>query len=203
MEAPVQADSLSHAFNSCISQLILHVTSETIALSQSPDSKYIVRFIVLLQLNQKPIIIQAASSASGVVNIYDSAEAMNSPSSVKPLKSVMNITTRVDTVRVARILFLNLKPFKSDDDDCFVLFFAVCSGSFIQPLQLVWHPSSELLSISSHSKKEAFRLVHAPSFSVFSNWPTAATPLHSVSSTAFSSNGMRQLFLYFERYSFF
>ena len=62
----------------------------------------------------------------------------------------------------------------------------------LSPLQLAWHPSSELLSISSHSKKEAFRLVHAPSFSVFSNWPTASTPLHSVSSVAFSSNGMQR-----------
>ncbi len=32
--------------------------------------------------------------------------------------------------------------------------------------------------------------MHAPSFSVFSNWPTSSTPLHSVSSVAFSGNGM-------------
>ena len=44
---------------------------------------------------------QAAASTSGVVNIYDAAEAMGSPSTVKPLKSIMNITTRVDTVRPA------------------------------------------------------------------------------------------------------
>ena len=44
---------------------------------------------------------QAAASTSGVVNIYDAAEAMASPSTVKPLKSIMNITTRVDTVRPA------------------------------------------------------------------------------------------------------
>jgi hypothetical protein len=47
---------------------------------------------------------QAASSASGVVNIYDAAEAINSPSAVKPVKSVMNITTRVDSVHFAQFL---------------------------------------------------------------------------------------------------
>ena len=116
---------------------------------------------------------------------------MNSPSTVKPLKSIMNITTRVETVRfsstLARITWIALHCCSSRFLTVAIFF----DGSF-KTLQLAWHPSSELLSISSHSKKEAFRLVHAPSFSVFSNWPTASTPLHSVSSAAFSSNGNQQ-----------
>jgi len=48
---------------------------------------------------------------------------------------------------------------------------------------------SQLMAFSSRSKKDAFRLVHVDSKTVFSNWPTPATPLHRVSSFDFSPNG--------------
>lgn len=43
--------------------------------------------------------------------------------------------------------------------------------------------------MSSRLKKDALRLVHLPSLTVFSNWPTGRSPLHYVHSTAFSPGG--------------
>lgn len=47
---------------------------------------------------------------------------------------------------------------------------------------------SQLLAISSHSKKDQFKLIHLPSMRVFPNWPTSTTPLSYVSSFDFSPN---------------
>ncbi|CAM6126694.1 unnamed protein product [Calypogeia fissa] len=48
---------------------------------------------------------------------------------------------------------------------------------------------SQILAISSRMKKDALRLVHLPSYTVFSNWPTFKTPLHYVHSMDFSPGG--------------
>lgn len=39
---------------------------------------------------------------------------------------------------------------------------------------------SEILAIASQRKKDALKLLHVPSLSVFSNWPTRGTPLSYV-----------------------
>jgi U3 small nucleolar RNA-associated protein 18 len=44
----------------------------------------------------------------------------------------------------------------------------------------------QILLMASRMKKDALRLVHLPSATVFANWPTAATPLHYVHSAGFS-----------------
>ncbi|KAL6940153.1 hypothetical protein ACO0QE_004048 [Hanseniaspora vineae] len=46
----------------------------------------------------------------------------------------------------------------------------------------------QLLCIASRSTKDALRLVHLPSGTVFSNWPNSGTPLGKVTSVKFSSN---------------
>ncbi|KAG8831431.1 hypothetical protein FRC17_003167 [Serendipita sp. 399] len=46
--------------------------------------------------------------------------------------------------------------------------------------------NSELLVISSRVKKDQLRLVHLPSLSVYSNWPTFNSPLGRISTSAFS-----------------
>jgi U3 small nucleolar RNA-associated protein 18 len=48
---------------------------------------------------------------------------------------------------------------------------------------------SQILALSSRTKKDALRLVHVPSNTVFSNWPTPKTPLQYVHSMAFSPGG--------------
>lgn len=50
-------------------------------------------------------------------------------------------------------------------------------------------PDGNLLAMGSSLEMDAFRLVHVPSRTVFSNWPTANTPIHYASSAAFSPRG--------------
>ncbi|KAG0165972.1 U3 snoRNP protein [Apophysomyces sp. BC1015] len=47
---------------------------------------------------------------------------------------------------------------------------------------------SQLMAISSNRKRDAFKLVHLPSCTVYSSWPTDKTPLGYVSSFDFSPN---------------
>jgi len=46
---------------------------------------------------------------------------------------------------------------------------------------------SQLLAIASNTKKDQLRMVHLPSLTSFSNWPTSGTPLGHVTSMDFSS----------------
>ncbi|TFY60987.1 hypothetical protein EVG20_g7224 [Dentipellis fragilis] len=45
---------------------------------------------------------------------------------------------------------------------------------------------SQLLAIASNVKKDQMRLIHLPSLTAFSNWPTSSTPLGHVTSIDFS-----------------
>ncbi|AET40656.1 Utp18p Ecym_6275 [Eremothecium cymbalariae DBVPG len=54
---------------------------------------------------------------------------------------------------------------------------------------LEFSPNGEMLTIASRATKDAFRIVHLPSGTVFSNWPTSGTPLGRVTSVAFSPRG--------------
>ncbi|KAM9907579.1 hypothetical protein OXX69_006381 [Metschnikowia pulcherrima] len=54
---------------------------------------------------------------------------------------------------------------------------------------LAFSPDGQILCISSKQKKDALKLVHLPSGTVFSNWPTSGTPLGRVTVTEFSPNG--------------
>ncbi|KAG1679825.1 hypothetical protein FOA52_012738 [Chlamydomonas sp. UWO 241] len=54
---------------------------------------------------------------------------------------------------------------------------------------LAFSPDGQVLALASRMKKDAMRLVHVPTLTVFSNWPTARSPLHYVHSLAFSPNG--------------
>jgi len=48
-------------------------------------------------------------------------------------------------------------------------------------------PDGQLLVISSKWKKDALRLVHLPSCTVYKNWPTSSTPLGKITALAFAS----------------
>ncbi|PSK46329.1 hypothetical protein B9Z65_5297 [Elsinoe australis] len=50
---------------------------------------------------------------------------------------------------------------------------------------VVVSPDGQLVAISSRWKKDALRLVHLPSCTVYKNWPTKATPLGRITSLAF------------------
>ena len=51
---------------------------------------------------------------------------------------------------------------------------------------LAFNPDGQMLAAASSLKRNALRLLHVPSRTVFSNWPTSKTPLHYVHSLAFS-----------------
>ena len=53
---------------------------------------------------------------------------------------------------------------------------------------LCFNSDSQILSMSSRRKKDSLKMVHLPSFGVFSNWPTLKTPLRYVSAVDFSPN---------------
>jgi U3 small nucleolar RNA-associated protein 18 len=48
--------------------------------------------------------------------------------------------------------------------------------------------SSEILTLASRTKTDSLKLVHLPSMSVFSTWPTSNTPLGHVTAVDFSRN---------------
>ncbi|KAI7899951.1 WD40-repeat-containing domain protein [Cokeromyces recurvatus] len=47
---------------------------------------------------------------------------------------------------------------------------------------------SQLMVISSQSKRDQLRIIHVPTATAYSNWPTDRTPLNDVTSVAFSPN---------------
>ncbi|KAG9228350.1 U3 small nucleolar RNA-associated protein-like protein [Amylocarpus encephaloides] len=60
-------------------------------------------------------------------------------------------------------------------------------GQFTKPTShLEISPDGQILVFSAGLKKNALRLVHLPSCTVYKNWPTDQTPLGRVSSVAFS-----------------
>jgi U3 small nucleolar RNA-associated protein 18 len=54
---------------------------------------------------------------------------------------------------------------------------------------LTFNGDGQMLAMSSRLKRDSLRLVHLPSCTVFSNWPSSKTPLHYVWCTAFSPTG--------------
>ncbi|CUM64226.1 uncharacterized protein PRCAT00001820001 [Priceomyces carsonii] len=53
---------------------------------------------------------------------------------------------------------------------------------------LSFSPDGQILCISSRAKRDALRLVHLPTGSVYANWPTSGTPLGRVTAVDFSPN---------------
>lgn len=47
---------------------------------------------------------------------------------------------------------------------------------------------SQLMAISSHEARDALRMVHLPSGSVYQNWPTERTPFGRITTMDFSAN---------------
>lgn len=54
---------------------------------------------------------------------------------------------------------------------------------------LTLSPDGQLLVIASRWKRDALRLIHLPSCTVYRNWPTAATPLGRITSVAITTWG--------------
>ena len=53
---------------------------------------------------------------------------------------------------------------------------------------LKFNHDGQILAMASRTLKDSLKMVHLPSYTVFSNWPTQKTPLHYVSAMDFSPN---------------
>jgi len=54
---------------------------------------------------------------------------------------------------------------------------------------LEFSPDGQVLCMASRWKRDALRLVHLPSCTVYKNWPTSATPLGRITAVAWAANG--------------
>ena len=54
---------------------------------------------------------------------------------------------------------------------------------------LEFSPDGQVLCMASRWKRDALRLVHLPSCTVYRNWPTSSTPLGRITSVAWAPNG--------------
>lgn len=71
--------------------------------------------------------------------------------------------------------------------DGFPLFVKVIDNLITKISSLCFSSDAQILCIASRSKRDALKLIHLPTFSVFTNWPTSETPLGKVTSVCFSS----------------
>ncbi|KAJ7220009.1 WD40-repeat-containing domain protein [Mycena pura] len=61
-------------------------------------------------------------------------------------------------------------------------------GHLTTPIStLRFNHDAQILAVASREKKDAMRLIHLPSLTSFSNWPTSSTPLGHVSAIDFSA----------------
>ncbi|KAJ2690760.1 U3 snoRNP protein [Coemansia sp. RSA 1285] len=102
----------------------------------------------------------ASGDNSGMVNIYD----------------VNAIKTQADAAGNPSSSFVNVKPFKAISN-----LTTTISG-------LRFNHSSEILGIFSHKSQSQLKLVHLPTGTVFSNWPSASSHLGLVQCIDFSPN---------------
>ncbi|CAO1614669.1 unnamed protein product [Sympodiomycopsis kandeliae] len=108
----------------------------------------------------------AVGSESGIVNMYDSSKHFQ-----PPLSTTSSTTSREESIESIKSLG-NLTT----------------SSTTLQ-----FNENGQILALASKNKKDALKLVHLPSCTVFQNWPTSGTPLGHVSDVAFSNNGSHYL----------
>lgn len=108
----------------------------------------------------------AVGSSSGIVNIYDRRAWTTSTISTAPGSefSTLSIPPRPTPLHTFKHLTTPTST-------------------------LSFSPDGQLLLLASRYKRDALRLVHLPSCTVYRNWPTEKTPLGRVSSVAWSSGG--------------
>ncbi|KAJ5894465.1 hypothetical protein N7495_006156 [Penicillium taxi] len=109
----------------------------------------------------------AVGSSSGVVNVYDRRDWATSYATASPAEK--------DGPSQAGIP-RSPTPVRSLDQ-------------LTTPIShLVFAPDGQMLVMASRWKRDALRLVHLPSCTVYRNWPTSNTPLGRISSVAISPN---------------
>jgi WD40 repeat protein len=96
---------------------------------------------------------------------------------------VVNIYERAD-------LFANPDKRWLDDDHLDLKKMAEPARRFLQIKEkitaLTFSPDGQLLAFGSREEKDALRLAHLPSYTVYKNWPTDRTPIGRLTKVAFS-----------------
>ncbi|KAI5363876.1 putative U3 small nucleolar RNA-associated protein [Septoria linicola] len=104
----------------------------------------------------------AVGSSSGIVNVYDRRAWLG------------------DSPKSAREIPQTPKPTRALDH-------------LTTPTShLAFSPDGQILAMASKWKRDAMRLVHLPSCTVFRNWPTSSTPLGRITGVAFADGGVVQ-----------
>ena len=105
----------------------------------------------------------ALGSKSGITNMYDRAALVKS----SKVESSGAFTVEMDAVPTPlRVLEQLTTPVTT----------------------IVFTPDGQLMAFASQHQRDALRLVHLPSATVYRNWPTVKTPLGKVTAVAFSRN---------------
>ncbi|KAK1752471.1 WD40 repeat-like protein [Echria macrotheca] len=110
----------------------------------------------------------AIGSTSGILNIYDRNQL------IAPAAKGKGALSGADTEKAVEI---NTLPEPTRAFEQLTTTVTVVSFS----------PDGQLLAFGSALKKDALRLVHLPSCTVYRNWPTDQTPLGRVSAVAFDA----------------
>ncbi|EMC96077.1 hypothetical protein BAUCODRAFT_148911 [Baudoinia panamericana UAMH 10762] len=109
----------------------------------------------------------AVGSSSGIVNLYDRRKWLeHPPASTTPLPSAAES---------------NAQPVPAHPKPTRVLEHLTTPTS-----HLTFSPDGQILAMASKWQRDALRLVHLPSCTVFKNWPTSATPLGRITGVAFA-----------------
>jgi len=114
-----------------------------------------------------------ATWATGIESLALRRVTPNAPT---PVLAVGTTTGNIDLYDLSKPHFTST-PYKSFDH---LTTMVTC---------LKFHPEGELLLGASKFKKEALKLMHCATGTVFQNWPTAKTPLNRVTSVDFSRSG--------------
>lgn len=115
----------------------------------------------------------AVGSDSGIVNVYRGAD-------LQPLRSTSSTAPNGKDAPAEE----SIEAVKSISN-------LVTSTSILRfnPASAAAGGDSQIMALASRNKKDALRLVHTGSLTVFSNWPTSGTPLGHVSDVAFDPSG--------------
>ena len=106
----------------------------------------------------------AVGSSSGVVNIYDRRAWLASPA----------ISTTNGAGEQQQPVPKQPKPTRALDQ-------------LTTPTShLVFSPDGQMMVMASRWKKDALRIIHLPSCTVYKNWPTSSTPLGRITGVAFA-----------------
>lgn len=111
----------------------------------------------------------AVGSNSGITNIYDRLELL-----LPPKAAAAEAAAAQEEGRQPKIITENPTPRR-------------IFQQLVTPITvLAFSPDGQLFAFGSRDKKDALKLVHLPTCTVYRNWPTEQTPLGRITTVAFS-----------------